>query len=157
MAKSDNLKHRIGAETIMAGVLTAIGGGILAASGSIGWGNLLEPQPGMYPGIVGLMIMICAVLSIFGLRATEEGVVERQGIVRVAKIFGAFLIWCLGMPYLGYLTVTFVTSVIIGKTMGYRTWKMPVIISGALTLATFLLFDVWFYVDLPRGFWEEIL
>jgi hypothetical protein len=52
----------------------------------------------------------------------------------------------------GYLIATFLVSFGITKTVGYKGWRQPIILSVLLTFCLWLIFGVFFDLDLPSGF-----
>ena len=57
------------------------------------------------------------------------------------------------MPWLGYVAVTLVSVFALSKIMQLEGWLKPLILSAATALFIYFLFDVWLYIDLPRGWW----
>jgi hypothetical protein len=135
-------------------LLAVVGGSILVASYHFGWGDFREPEPGMYPGFVGGLMLICAVISVFDKSGGEHIRFDRQGLIRVFIVIGALILWCVSIFFLGNIIVTFLASAVISRTMFLKkSWIIPLVIASILTIATYLLFDLWFYLDLPRGIW----
>ena len=55
------------------------------------------------------------------------------------------------MPILGYVLTTFAVTYAFCKIMKLEGWLKPLALSIATALFIYLLFDVWLYIDLPRG------
>ena len=70
------------------------------------------------------------------------------------SMIGAFVFWIIAMPYLGYPIATLITAFCLCKIMNLEGWLKPSILSAAMALFVYLLFDYWLYIDLPRGFWQ---
>ena len=62
-----------------------------------------------------------------------------------------FVVWLLLTPFLGYVPTTFVVSIAMAKAVGLERWFRPIVLSLGIAVSIYLLFDLMFYVDLPRG------
>jgi putative tricarboxylic transport membrane protein len=128
---------------------------IMILSATYGLGTLAQPGTGLYPFAVGLFIFpFSLVLFIASLKSATKGPIMNG---REAGIFLAFigtcLLWILAMPWLGYVAVTLIATFALSKIMKLEGWIKPLILSAATALFVYLLFDVWLYIDLPRGMW----
>ncbi len=65
---------------------------------------------------------------------------------------GAFCIWILLMPLLGYGVVTLLVTWAFCKIMRLEGWWRPLAVSPGRAAFIYLSFDSWLYIDLPRGF-----
>jgi hypothetical protein len=63
----------------------------------------------------------------------------------------ACCLWIITMPVLGYVIATFAVSYAFCKIMKLEGWLKPLALSIATGVFIYLLFDVWLYIDLPRG------
>jgi hypothetical protein len=129
--------------------------GIMILSISYDLGTIAQPGPGLYPFVVGLFIFpFSLLLFIASLKSATKGPILNG---REAGIFlsfiGTCLFWILAMPWLGYVAVTLVSVFALSKIMQLEGWLKPLILSAATALFIYLLFDVWLYIDLPRGLW----
>jgi hypothetical protein len=139
-------------------LLTAGAGALVAAVSALtlGFGSLAEPGPGFFPCVVGLVLVAS------GARAGASAL-RRAGSARGAPPLGAaairrvlltlasFVAWLLLLPFAGYVAATFVVAIAMSRTVGLEGWIRPIVLSAALAAALYLLFDLFFYVDLPRG------
>jgi hypothetical protein len=128
---------------------------IMFLSASYGLGSAAKPGPGMYPFVVGLLILgFSLFLFVSSLRCEKKGAMFEAGQVRIFALFiGACCFWILAMPYLGYPAVTLLATFFIAKIMKLEGWVKPLAVSAGTALFIYLLFDCWLYIDLPRGFW----
>jgi hypothetical protein len=55
------------------------------------------------------------------------------------------------MPVLGYVLVTLAVAFAFCKIMKLEGWLKPLALSIGTALFIYVLFDVWLYIDLPRG------
>jgi hypothetical protein len=150
MGKTIHWSEKTGYATI-----AALGLLIMALSASYGLGTFARPGPGMYPFVVGLLIFPLALaLFIAALRSPgREEILTGRQIWTLLAFFGTCAFWILAMPLLGYVLVTLVAAFVFGKIMRIEGWIKPLLLSAGTALFIYLLFDVWLYIDLPRGFW----
>lgn len=137
----------------------AAGAGALVAAVSalgLGFGSLAEPGPGFFPCVVGLVLAAAGArsgVSAFRrpVRAPAAPPLGAAGVRRVLLMLAGFVAWLLLLPAAGYVAATFVVAIAMSRTVGLEGWIRPLVLSAALAVALYLLFDVFFYVDLPRG------
>jgi hypothetical protein len=77
----------------------------------------------------------------------------RSGRELMTFLSVAFLsvLWIVVMPVLGYAVMTFVVAFLYSKTMRLEGWWKPFLLSFGIGLFIYALFDLWLYIDLPRG------
>ena len=69
-------------------------------------------------------------------------------------MIATFCGWLILMPWLGFILVTFLATLAFAKIMELEGWWRPLLLAVGASVFIYLLFDVWFYADLPRGFWH---
>lgn len=128
---------------------------IMIISTSYGLGTLAQPEPGLYPFAVGLFIFPFSLLLFIASlkRATKGPIIDGRETAIFLAFIGACLFWILAMPWLGYVVVTLIVVFALSKIMKLEGWVKPLLLSTATALFVYLLFDVWLYIDLPRGIW----
>jgi len=128
---------------------------------------LVPIGPDFYPRIV---LVITAALSVMllvsdvlahrrsrGETADVAAAPEKRNYRLVALTFTVFAIYVLLLPYLGFRVATFLfvaaLQAVIEKPHGWRRWA--IVITAALTtvIITYLAFEVYLSVLLPRGRW----
>jgi hypothetical protein len=148
---------------------SGIGLGLLAVCGVLYWqtGGIPTPPfvpigPAFYPRIVLALLAALAIWLIL-----EDVVTARRRPGRKAKptapplnyrlvvicfvVFGAYVV---GLSLLGYLLATFLFVLGLGWVMGPREYReLPKLAAVAIgtTLATYLVFEKYLHVFLPRG------
>jgi putative tricarboxylic transport membrane protein len=138
------------------GVLSMV---IMLFALSYGIGSPAKPGPGMYPFVVGLFVFpLSLILFIGSLRGKKEdaALMDRRQAGTFALFIGACAFWILAMPLLGYPLVTLIVTFLLSKIMKLEGWLKPLLLAFGMALFVYLLFDVWLYVDLPRGVWGEL-
>ena len=135
-------------------VLTIVGLVITVLSWKLGFGTLKKPGAGLFPFLCGLIIFFQSLVLIFSKGKTVNGDTpssnyERNHLLSMATIF---ILWIILMPWLGYILVTFLAAFSFSKAIGLEGWRKPILLALGITGFCYLLFDVYLYVDLPRGF-----
>jgi len=141
-------------EFFLSGFLTLLGGYILLASIRIGFGSLKEPEAGFFPFVAGSIILITSAIGLWPRSRSAEA----QPIFGSGRELMTFLsvpllsvLWIVVMPVLGYAVMTFVVAFLYSKTMRLEGWWKPLLLSLGIGLFIYALFDLWLYIDLPRG------
>jgi len=128
----------------------------LFSATQLGFGSKEEVGPGTFPFIVGFVLAVAGFRSgITSLRRENnlEGSQAQQApqVRRVIYTVLAYLAWLLLTPLLGYIPASFAVTLAMAKTAGLEGWPRPIVLSLSVTIFLYLLFEVLFYVDLPRG------
>jgi hypothetical protein len=137
--------------------------GLIAIVGSlkvgIGWGAE-GPRAGFFPFYCGLIVVIASAVNLVNaLRAENDGSLfaEWGQLRQVMSVVIPTAIYVFAIPYLGI----YVCSAIL--IAGFMIWlgRYPVHTAVAVALAmpivTFLMFEIWFLVPLPKGPLESML
>ena len=126
---------------------------IIVVSLEYGFGALKQPGPGLYPFFLGLIIVpFSMVLVILGLKSKKaQPLFSRSSFITFSLMVISFVLWILSLPVLGYVISTFCVTFAFCKIMTLEGWLRPFILSACTALFVYLLFDVWLYIDLPRG------
>lgn len=127
--------------------------------------NPLVPiGPGFYPRIV---LAVTALLAL-GLCVTEflarrkppaasAPTGERPNYRLVAISFGIFALYCAALPTLGFRIATFAyvvaSNASLAQPRGARGWAFSVALGLATAFVTWLVFERYLSVLLPRGRW----
>ena len=146
-------RQRIGLEAAFDALLLVVGALIAYVSWGYGFGSLSRPGPGLYPFFIGIAIAVFAFFTLAG--NVRAGRVHRvfggSGARTFAIMTATFCLWILTMPILGYVLVTLAATFVFAKAVKLEGWVKPLALAGGTALFIYLLFDVWLYIDLPRG------
>jgi hypothetical protein len=143
---------------------------ILAASLGLIWATLgLERHPmvpvgpGFYPrivlGITAVMALALLVRDLLARRGAgrppRSGEPPAHGLV--AATFATFGAYLLALPWLGFRVATFLfllaMPVILEPPRTRRRWIVVLVLAAVATAATYVVFERYLYVLLPRGRW----
>lgn len=128
---------------------------------------LVPVGPGFYPRMV---LTLTALLSL-GLVVTEVLARRTRPVVPVAVTgakpnyalvaisFGVFALYCAALPTLGFRVATFayvvVSNVLLARPRGVKGWLGTLVLGLATAFLTWLVFERYLSVLLPRGRWTD--
>ncbi|MGH8709355.1 MAG: tripartite tricarboxylate transporter TctB family protein [Burkholderiales bacterium] len=121
---------------------------------------LVPIGPGFYPRIVlGITAVLGAALLAFDLRRKHRAAEQaaRINYLLVALTFGAFAVYVILLPLLGFRVATFLF--VLGSTFLLEPprraglWARGVALAALTTIATYYVFEQYLAVLLPRGTW----
>jgi putative tricarboxylic transport membrane protein len=134
------------------------GGAITLSSFYYGVGSPSEPGPGFITflagGILTALSLILFIVSgktkerFQGLRHLWEG---RQ-TWKAFYILGLLVVYMLLISPIGFLISTFLLLLLLFRVQGTYSLKTVILLSGVATVLSFVVFDRWLGVQLPRGF-----
>jgi putative tricarboxylic transport membrane protein len=145
------------AVAVAVGALGAVVAGS-AATHHIGW-NELGPQPGYFPFRLGVLLMLTAALLVYqAVRArSTAGFVDREQFRRVLSVFLPTAALAAAIPFLGCYVPMAIYLAAMMHWHGNFSWLRTLVTSLAITVAFYLIFELWFLVPLAKGPIEEAL
>jgi hypothetical protein len=123
--------------------------------------------PGFYPRIV---LAITAVLSLglvvsdvvarrLGIAAKTAAKKEKLNYALVALSFGTFALYCVALPALGFRIATFAyvvaANALLAPPRGAKGWARAVTLGLVTAVVTWLIFERYLSVLMPRGRWTD--
>lgn len=117
-----------------------------------GWGTD-GPESGFFPFALGLGLAVCSIVSLVQARAIPSAsrFVEPGKLVPVAKV----ALPAAGMVLLIHVAGLYVSSALYMalymRWIGRHRWSLVILISVGIPLVTFLVFEKWFLVPMPKG------
>ena len=125
----------------------------------IGWG-IEGPQAGFFPFYVGLSIVICSAINFYSVFAetTPDGTFAEWGQLRsVMSVVVPTAIYVGLLPYLGIYLMSVILIAFFMRWLGRYGWSMIAAISLGVPVLTYVTFERWFLVPLPKGPIEDWL
>ena len=125
----------------------------------IGWGDE-GPRAGFFPFYVSLIVLgSCAinVTNVWRSTAKTRVFAEWGQLRQVVSVLAPTVIYVALVPYIGI----YVSSAVLIAFFMIRFGRYSLIVSAAVAVlvpvATFLMFEIWFLVPLPKGALETML
>jgi len=125
----------------------------------IGWGDE-GPRAGFFPFYVSLVVLIsCAINLIPILNTPDKGrlFAEWGQIRQVLWVLVPTIVYVSLIPYLGIYVSSALLIAFFMRLFGQYGWMVTVAVSVAVPILTFLMFETWFLVPLPKGPLESML
>ena len=124
--------------------------------------NPLVPiGPGFYPRIVlGITALLALSLVVFDLLAAKKPAAARElNYLLVLAVFVIFGLYVGVLPFVGYRIATFLFVFALQASLdpprSTKTWLLVGISALATTVVTYILFERYLQVLLPRGRWTD--
>ena len=154
------------ADLVTASILFAIGAIVLfdAIRLGIGW-STDGPKSGFFPfWLAVIMMAACAAIAAQAARrAARTAFVTRAQLEPVLKMLVPVIVFVLVMappapvPSLGLYVAAALYIAIYMRWIGRHPWWMTAAVSIGIPLVTFIVFEQWFLVPMPKGVLEAWL
>ena len=136
--------------------------GIVTVFGSLqvgtGWGAE-GPKSGFFPFWIGLIVIATSVHNLA--RAYSHGsrglFASWDQIVQVLKVLFPLTIYVAAIPWLGIYLASALLIAGFMRWIGRYGWLLTLSIAIGLPLVTYVTFEMWFLVPLPKGPIEDLL
>ena len=120
--------------------------------------------PGFYPRVVlgltaalSLGLVIADLLARRTRGALPAAARQRLNYPLVAMSFGVFALYAVALPWLGFRIATFLyvggSNALLDPPRGAKGWVRALVLALATAALTWLVFERWLSVLLPRGSW----
>jgi hypothetical protein len=142
------------ADLLTASVLMLLGGVVLvdAVRLGIGWGTD-GPRSGFFPfWLAAIMLACCAGVVVQAVRRPPgRPFVTRERLGPVLKVLGPATGMVLATQFLGLYVASALYLGFYMRWAGRHAWLAVVALSLGVPIATFVIFERWFLVPLPKG------
>jgi putative tricarboxylic transport membrane protein len=124
------------------------------------WGSD-GPQAGYFPFYIGIIINVCSAITLF--QAFAIGAAKNPPFVMRGQLKMVTLVMVPTVVYVGlinWLGIYLASTLYIALFMwwlGKYSWIKYVSVSVGVSVAFFLMFEIWFKVPLPKGPLESAL
>ena len=149
-----------GAELVTASVLMLLGGVVLfdAVRLGFGWGPD-GPRSGFFPFWLALiMVVVCGVIFVQAARGGQgKSFVSREQLAPVLKVLWPAVAAVFLMHFVGLYVASALYMGFYMRWVGRHSWAMVVLIALGVSIGSFLVFEKWFLVPMPKGPLEEWL
>lgn len=117
------------------------------------YGNGLFTGDHLFPGIIGILLMIC---SLTFLKREKNAAESRFPTGKTGKrmVFVLFLLllFCLASQWIGFILCTFFTSLSLFMIIGNYRFLISLCMAFILTIILYVLFVVLLKMPMPAGF-----
>lgn len=149
-------------------VLIILGAGFLLYTLKYPLDSWENPGPGVFPLAAGIVFTGLAGWQLFrGLRnpgtPDDEEVIridiksikkflqKNEGEKKALSMIAVFVMYLLMVQWIGFFVCTFVFVIISSRLTQAGDWVKPIALSIGVNLFSYLLFEVWLKMSLPRG------
>lgn len=119
----------------------------------INWGSE-GPRAGFFPFYIGLFILIASVVNLFSAfkdMPRDKKFAEWGQLGQVFSVVVPTTVFVALIPPLGIYVCSAGLIALFMKWLGKYSWTIVAAVSIGVPIATFLVFEKWFLVPLPKG------
>jgi putative tricarboxylic transport membrane protein len=125
----------------------------------INWGAE-GPRAGFFPFYIGLFILLASMVNVFSafMDIPREKLFAEWGqLLRVVSVIVPTTVFVVLIPMIGIYVSSALLIALFMKWLGKYGWPTIAAVSIGVPVATFLVFEKWFMVPLPKGPVETML
>jgi putative tricarboxylic transport membrane protein len=140
-------------------VLMAVGGLVMFDAVRLGfdWGSD-GPKSGFFPfWLAVLMLVACAIIAAQALRRPSGVFVTRAQLRPVLAVLAPATAMVMVMQVVGLYVASALYLAFYMRWVGRHRWSTVVLLAVGIPVATFLIFEKWFLVPMPKGPLEDWL
>jgi putative tricarboxylic transport membrane protein len=122
---------------------------------SLGMVGPAGPESGLFPFIASIIVSGAGIVLLLR-PATQVRALDfprGAGLWRVVGVILGLIVTAAGMPYLGFSVTSFITMIILLRTVDQSSWLGAIALAFASTVSVFWLFGQMLGMALPRGPW----
>ena len=142
------------ADLAAAAVLMLVGGVVIfdALRLGIGWGSD-GPRSGFFPfWLAVIMTITCALIIVQALRRPDSGsFVSREALRPVLAVLAPATAMVIVMQVTGLYVAAALYMAFYMRWVGRHRWSTTIAVSVGLSVVTFMIFERWFLVPMPKG------
>jgi len=143
-------------DLVVAAIIFALGALVVYDSHRLGSGWASDgPQSGYFPFYIGLLTCVSSgvvmVQGLLKLKSDEHVFVERGQLKQVLLILVPSTLYVLGVQLIGFYVPSAIFIGLFMKILGKYSWLRSVVVGGGVSAISFMLFEIWFKIPLPKG------
>lgn len=145
------------AEIVVGVVLLGLGGLVVYDSARLGFRWAGDgPEAGYFPFYIGLFICIASVVTLsqvlFGKNRGEHKIfVEWEQLKLVLSVLLPAAVFVFGIQMIGIYVASAIYIAVFMVWLGKYHWIRSVLLGIAVSVMTFMMFEIWFKVPLFKG------
>ena len=122
-------------------------------------GTIDNPGPGFFPLLLGFAMAVMAIaLAVRGWRKVTAEVHHpfwpvKEGFFKVSLTFIVILLFTSLLEFTGYMINIFFLFLVLLRPIGRQKWRWSISIAVGAVLVSYLIFNKWLMIPLPRGIW----
>jgi len=146
-------------EELIGGIVIFLFGAVTTLlSLSMPIGTFRTPGTGMFPLILGILLMFLSGLFLLRLFLKTQATREKSSTVEILGssrqlilFFGTMVLVTLFFNRLGYPLSSFLLMLALLRILGLRSWKFNLPVSFITAIVCYFLFVQWLKIPLPKG------
>lgn len=119
------------------------------------------PQAGYFPFRIGALLCICAIVvfvqGLLRLKTDRAVFVGKAQFRQVLVILLPSTVYVFGVWLIGIYVSSALFIALFMRLAGRYTWLRSVIVGLAVSVTSFVLFEIWFKIPLPKGPLERLI
>jgi putative tricarboxylic transport membrane protein len=142
------------ADLATASILILLGGVVVLDSMRIGMGWGTDgPRSGFFPFWLGVILILASVTIALQAwrRATDKPFVTRERLSPVLKVLWPATVMVILITPLGLYVVSAIYLAFYMRWVGRHGWLAVALCAIGVPLLTFVVFELWFLVPMPKG------
>lgn len=120
---------------------------------SLGMVGPAGPESGLFPFIASIIVSGAGIVLLLRPQVRTLDFPRGAGLWRVVGVILGLIVMAAGMPYLGFSVTSFITMIILLRTVDQSSWLGAIALAFASTVSVFWLFGQMLGMALPRGPW----
>lgn len=152
----------VSVDLVVAVLIFAIGALVAWDSHRLGssWGSD-GPQSGYFPFYIGLLICICSAVvfaqALLKIKSDRVMFVTGEQLKQVLVILLPSTAYVLGVQFIGIYVSSAIFIFLFMKIAGKYSWPRSALVGAGVSVASFVMFEIWFKIPLPKGPLENLL
>ncbi len=140
-----------------------LGGAVTISSFYYGVGSFSTPGPGFITFFAGAILTLLSLILLISSVRSKEGrqslglLWEGRQTGKAFYILGLLVAYMFLVTPLGFPIGTFFLLLLLFRVQGTYSLKKVILLSTVSTIVSFIIFDQWLGVQLPRGFMGYLL
>jgi putative tricarboxylic transport membrane protein len=119
------------------------------------------PEAGYFPFFIGLLICFCSVVvfvqSLLRVKTDSTVFVTVEQLKQVMVILAPSIAYVLGVQLIGIYVSSAIFIFLFMKIAGKYSWLRSLLVGASVSVISFVLFEIWFKIPLPKGPLENLL
>ena len=149
-------------DLVTAAVIFALGALVVYDSYRLGSGWASDgPQSGYFPFYIGLMICISSLVvfvqCMLKIKVDKKIFVDPDQLKQVLVILLPSTAYVAGVQMIGIYVSSAIFIGLFMKFFGKYSWLRSLTVGVAVSVASFILFEIWFKIPLPKGPLEQLI